>query len=72
MGDNKDKIEKPKPEEKKLKPSERIKYNFREFDWPTERENYKRLCRDEKILTYEVYTYSLLYLYIWTGVQCIT
>lgn len=56
MGENNENIEKPKPKakEKKLKPNERPKHDFRNFDWPTERENYKRLCRGEEMLTYEV------------------
>jgi hypothetical protein len=53
MGDNANKVEKPDAE-KKLKPHERKRYSYRNFDWPTERENYKRLCRGDEMLTYEV------------------
>ena len=56
MGDNGGRVEKPDAErkEKKLKPHERKRYSYRNFDWPTERENYKRLCRGDEMLTYEV------------------
>ncbi|XP_046858878.1 prolyl 4-hydroxylase subunit alpha-2-like isoform X2 [Xenia sp. Carnegie-2017] len=38
---------------RKLKPHQRKRYDYDNFDWPTERENYKRLCRGDSILTYE-------------------
>ena len=54
MGDNSKNIKKPETDEKKLKPHERPKFDYDNFDWPTERENYKRLCRGDEMLTYEV------------------
>lgn len=57
MGDSNNKVKKPDTEEKKkkkLKPHERKRYDYRTFDWPTERENYRRLCRGDEMLTYEV------------------
>ena len=52
MGENTKKIQKPK--EKKKKPHQRPKLDFANFHWPTERENYRRLCRGDEMLTYEV------------------
>ena len=54
MGENSKKVEKPKKKLKKLKPHQRPKYDYGKFHWPTERENYKRLCRGDEMLTYEV------------------
>ncbi|XP_028409025.1 prolyl 4-hydroxylase subunit alpha-2-like isoform X2 [Dendronephthya gigantea] len=54
MGDDSSKVEKPDTEKKKkLKPHQRKRYDYRNFDWPTEKENYKRLCRGDEMLTYE-------------------
>lgn len=70
MGDSSSKVQKPDAEkkEKKLKPHQRKRYDLRNFDWPTERENYKRLCRGDEILTYEV-TGSLYYVFILSPVS---
>ena len=56
LGDSSSKVEKPDAakKEKKLKPHQRKRYDYKNFDWPTEKKNYRRLCRDEEILTYEV------------------
>ncbi|CAB3982436.1 Prolyl 4-hydroxylase subunit alpha-2 [Paramuricea clavata] len=55
LGDSSSKVEKPDAakKEKKLKPHQRKRYDYKNFDWPTEKKNYRRLCRDEEILTYE-------------------
>lgn len=54
MEDSSGEVQKPDPKSEKLKPHERKRYQYKNFDWPTERENYKRLCRNDEMLTYEV------------------
>lgn len=68
MADTSSKMQKPVEEkkEKKLKPHQRKRYDLRNFDWPTEKENYKRLCRGDEILTYMV-TNSPYYIRVLNG-----
>jgi hypothetical protein len=68
MDDSSNKVEKPEKKEK-LKPHQRKRYEYKNFDWPTERENYKRLCRGDEMLTYEVSNSELfLHLYVYGNI----